>query len=289
MDFTALQVFLAVAETGSFSRAAERVFLTQPAVSKRVAALEAQFGARLFDRMGRRIQLTPAGQTLLTQARVILNDIEDAKRRIANLSGEISGRLTLGTSHHIGLHRLPAALKRFHKDYPGVQLDLRFMDSEAGCAAVERGELELATVTLPTAPRPPLTLVPIWDDPLGVVIGKRHPLAGRRRLDVATLLQYPAVLPGDGTFTRELILSALGSRRKRLDVAMSTNYLEVLKMLVAIGLGWSALPYTLIDDELKVVHIEGVKIRRVLGIVTHAGRSLSNAAQAMIETVKAGK
>ncbi len=289
MDIAALQVFLAVAETGSFSRAAERVFLTQPAVSKRVAALEAQFGARLFDRIGRRIQLTPAGQTLLTHARVILNDVEDAKRRIANLSGEISGRLSLGTSHHIGLHRLPAALKRFHRDYPGVQLDLRFMDSEAACLAVERGELELATVTLPTAPRPPLNIIPVWDDPLEVVIGKRHPLATRRRIDADALLHHQAVMPGSGTFTRELILSALGSRRDRLDVAMSTNYLEVLKMLVAIGLGWSALPHTLIDDELKVVHIEGMKIRRVLGIVTHAARSLSNAAQAMIETVKATK
>lgn len=289
MDIAALHVFLAVAETGSFTRAAERVFLSQPAVSKRIAALEAQFGTRLFDRIGRRIHLTSAGQALLTQARVILNDIEEAKRRIANLSGEVSGRLDFGTSHHIGLHRLPAALKRFHHDYPGVRLDLRFMDSEAACAAVERGELEFAAVTLPTAPRPPLNIVPIWDDPLEVVIGKRHPLSSRRRLDADTLLRYPAVLPGSGTFTRELILSALGSKRDRLDIVMSTNYLEVLKMLVTIGLGWSALPYTLIDDELKVVHIEGVKIRRVLGIVTHAARSLSNAAQAMIETVKATK
>jgi len=289
MDIVSLQVFLAVAETGSFSRAAERVFLTQPAVSKRVAALETLLGVRLFDRMGRRIQITPAGQTLLTQAQLILNDIDDAKRRIANLSGEISGRLALGTSHHIGLHRLPAALKRFHRDYPDVKLDLRFMDSEAACLAVERGELELALVTLPTKPRPLLNIISVWDDPLEVVIGKRHPLAARRRIDATLLLRYPAVLPGSGTFTRELILSALGSRRSRLDIAMSTNYLEVLKMLVAIGLGWSALPHTLIDDELKVVHIDSINIRRVLGIVTHASRSLSNAAQAMIKIVKVSK
>ncbi len=289
MDITALQVFLAVAETGSFSRAAERVFLTQPAVSKRIAALESQLGTRLFDRIGRRIQLTPAGQALLTHARVILNDIADAKRRIANLSGEIGGRLGLGTSHHIGLHRLPPALKRFHRDYPGVHLDLRFMDSEAACGAVERGELELAIVTLPTAPRAPLNLVPVWDDPLEIVVGNRHPLATQRRIDATALLRYQAVLPGGGTFTRELILSALGAHREQLDIAMSTNYLEVLKMLVAIGLGWSALPHTLIDDELKVVHIKDIKIRRALGIVTHAARSLSNAAQAMIEIVKTTK
>jgi len=289
MDITSLQVFLAVAESGSFSRAAERVFLTQPAVSKRIAALEAQLGARLFDRIGRRIHLTPAGQALLTQARLILNSIEDAKRRIANLSGEIGDRLALGTSHHIGLHRLPPALKRFHRDYPDVYLDLRFMDSEAACGAVERGELELAIVTLPPAPRAPLNVTPVWDDPLEIVVGNTHPLAKRRRLDAATLVRYPAVLPGTGTYTRELILTALGTQREHLNVSMSTNYLEVLKMLVVIGLGWSALPHTLIDDELKVVHIKEIKIRRALGIVTHAARSLSNAARAMIEIVNTPK
>lgn len=289
MDISALQAFLAIAETGSFSRAADTVFVSQPAISKRIAGLEDELGARLFDRIGRRVQLTPVGQALINPARAILNDIEDAKRRVANLSGEISGRLGLGTSHHIGLHRLPPALKRFHQDYPDVHLDLRFMDSETACRAVERGELELAIVTLPTAPLGPLNAVPIWDDPLEIVVSKLHPLAAKRRIDADTLMHYPAVLPGTGTFTRELILAAFGPRRNQLRVGMSTNYLEVLKMLVAIGLGWSALPHTLIDDEIKVVHIKEMKIRRELGIVTHSARTLSNAAQAMVRIVNATK
>lgn len=289
MDIPALQAFLAIAETGSFSRAADAIFVTQPAISKRIAGLEAELGTRLFDRIGRRVQLTPVGQALINPARAILNDINDAKRRVANLSEEISGRLGLGTSHHIGLHRLPPALKRFHQNYPGVHLDLRFMDSETACRAVEHGELELAIVTLPTASLGPLTATPVWDDPLEIVVGNMHPLAAKRRIDADTLLHYPAVLPGTGTFTRALILAALGTRREQLHVGMSTNYLEVLRMLVAIGLGWSVLPHTLIDDELKVVHINEMKIRRELGIVTHSARTLSNAAQAMIRIVNATK
>lgn len=286
MDIAALQAFLAVAETGSFSRAAERVFLSQPAISKRIAALEAGLGTRLFDRIGRRTQLTPAGAALLVRARAILRELDDVKRSIANLSGAIVGELRLATSHHIGLHRLPPALKRFHQTYPEVRLDLRFMDSEKACAAVAQGEIELAIVTLPPAPLPTLRVTKIWDDPLDVVVSPAHPLANRAELQAKALLDYPAILPGPGTYTREIILKALGPLRERIQIGMATNYLEVLKMLAAIGLGWSALPRSMIDESLKVVQIKKMILRRSLGLVTHAGRTLSNAAQAMIAVVQ---
>lgn len=286
MDIAALQAFLAVAETGSFSRAAERVFLTQPAISKRIAALETGLGTRLFDRIGRRTQLTPAGAALLVRARAILRELDDVKRSIANLSGAIVGELRLATSHHIGLHRLPPALKRFHQTYPEVRLDLRFMDSEKACAAVAQGEIELAIVTLPPAPLPALRVTKIWDDPLDIVVSPAHPLANRAELQAKALLDYPAILPGPGTYTREIILKALGPLRDRIQIGMATNYLEVLKMLAAIGLGWSALPRSMIDESLKVVQIKKMILRRSLGLVTHAGRTLSNAAQAMIAVVQ---
>ncbi|OGI46812.1 MAG: LysR family transcriptional regulator [Candidatus Muproteobacteria bacterium RBG_16_65_34] len=286
MNIAALRAFLAVAETGSFSRAAERVFLSQPAISKRIAALEAELGTRLFDRIGRRAQLTPAGAALLDRARAILRELDDVKRSIANLSGTIVGELRLATSHHIGLHRLPPALKRFHQTYPEVRLDLRFMDSEKACAAVAQGEIELAIVTLPPAPLPALRVTRIWDDPLEIVVSPAHPLANRAELQAKALLDYPAILPGPGTYTREIILKALGPLRERIQIGMATNYLEVLKMLAAIGLGWSALPRSMIDESLKVVQIKKMVIRRSLGLVTHAGRTLSNAAQAMIAVVQ---
>ncbi len=286
MDIPSLQAFLAVAETGSFSRAAERIYLTQPAVSKRIQALEAELGGRLFDRLGRRTQLTEAGRALRTRARQLLKDLEDVRRSIANLSGTVAGELRLATSHHIGLHRLPPALKAFHAAHPGVHLDLRFMDSETACEAVLQGELELAIVTLPPHPAPQLRLVKLWDDPLDFVVAPTHPLATGRPLPARVLLDHPAILPGPGTFTRELILKALGALRNRVAVGMATNYLEVLKMLASIGLGWSALPRTMIDGSLRVVHINKITLRRELGLVTHAGRTLSNAAAAMIQTVQ---
>lgn len=287
MDIAALQAFLAVAESGSFSRAAEQVFLTQPAISKRIAALESELGSRLFDRIGRGVQLSPAGEALRARARNILNELDDTRRQITNLTGNIQGRLVIGTSHHIGLHRLPNALRRFHASYPEVQLDLRFMDSEAAYRAVEQGDLEFAIATLPPRCTAPLRCERLWEDPLEIVVGLNHPLAKAGRVPVQDLTNFPAVLPGVGTYTRELILTALAPVRNRIQIAMATNYLEVLRMLAAIGLGWSALPNTLIDSELKVVQIEKIQIQRELGLITHAARTLSNAAQAMIRTVRA--
>jgi len=286
MDISALQAFIAVAESGSFSRAGERIFLTQPAISKRIAALEQDIGARLFDRVGRKIHLTPAGEALLLRTRAVLSELEDIKRDITNLSGTIAGELSVATSHHIGLHRLPGPLKRFHETYTQVRLNLHFMDSEKACNAVARGELELAVVTLPPSAEPPLRVEKIWDDPLDIVVSRSHPLAQAKRVQAAMLLDYPAILPGLGTYTREIILNSFGPLRDRIQVGMATNYLEVLKMLAAIGLGWSALPRTMIDEGLKVVQIEKREIRRELGIVTHERRTLSNAGQAMIRIIR---
>ena len=289
MDIAALKAFVAVAESGSFSRAAETVFLTQPAISKRIAALEAELGTHLFDRIGRKVQLTEAGKALLGRAHTILMEVEDARRSITNLSGVIGGTLAMAASHHIGLHRLPNALKAYNQRYPDVQLDLKFMDSEGACAAIERGDLELGVVTLPEHASADLRTIKIWDDPLEIVVGVDHPLAKEKTLKPITLLNYPAILPGPGTITRELILSALAPIRDGIDIGMATNYMEVLKMLAAIGLGWSALPHTLIDENLHILKIEGVKIERHLGIVLHRERSLSNAARAMIDIIEETK
>lgn len=287
MNVIDLRAFLAVAETASFSGAAERLFVTQPAVSKRIAALEGELGMRLFDRIGRHVSLSPAGQALLPRAHRIINEVEDAKRSLGNLTGEVAGTLRIATSHHVGLHRLPPALKRFSQQYPQARLDLRFLDSEQGCSLVAQGQVELAVVTLPPKAHPQLTTFPVWHDVLDVVVASAHPLAKRGRWAPTDLLAHPAILPGAGTYTRDLILQAFGTHRDALSVGLSTNYLEVIKMLAAIGLGWTVLPRTLIDADLKVIQIEGVRIERTLGIVSHRERTLSTAAQRMIETIKA--
>lgn len=286
MEFAALKAFVAVAETGSFSVAAERLFLSQPAVSKRIAALESELDARLFDRIGRTVTLTEGGVALLPRAQKLLMELEDSIRAISSLSGEVRGTLCFATSHHIGLHRLPPTLKRFTQMYPQVRLDIRFMDSEAACVAVEHGELELGIVTLPPEPSIKLTTEVIWEDPLGIVVSRNHPLAEQADVTLDQLAQHVAVLPATNTYTRQIAELAFSRLGLTLEVALSTNYLETIKMLVSVGVGWSLLPNTMLDKHISKLSVEELSLQRSLGIVYHRDRTLSNAARALISELR---
>jgi len=281
MDLSALQAFVAVAQNASFSHAAEQLFVSQSAISKRIAQLETDIKAQLFDRIGRKVALTEAGHALLPRAQRLLNDAKELQRVVADLQGDIAGKLTMGTSHHIGLHRLPDPLRQFTQLHPNVELDIQFMDSEEACHAVEVGELELAIVTLPPTPRERLSLTSIWHDPLVFVAAKDHALC-HQKSSLADLAEHSAVLPSTHTYTRGILESLLRNEGLALNVAMETNYLETLRMLVSTGLGWSLLPKTLIADDIQEIKIPKVQLQRELGVVTHEKRSLSNAAQAMI-------
>ncbi|TQV04021.1 LysR family transcriptional regulator, partial [Xanthomonas perforans] len=177
MDLASLNAFVAIAESGSFSAAGEALHLTQPAVSKRIALLEAQLSARLFDRLGRQVVLTEAGQALLPRAQRILAELQDTRRVLEHLGAAVGGRLSLATSHHVGLHRLPALLRGFATQHPQAALDIQFLDSELAYAAVLRGEVELAVTTLAPDTRAPLRAQPIWHDRLQFVVAPDHPLA----------------------------------------------------------------------------------------------------------------
>ena len=282
MDIAALKAFTAVADAGSFSAAAEQLFLTQPAISKRIAALESELDAKLFDRIGRTITLTEAGRALLPRAQHILVELEDSVRAISNLTGEVHGTLRFATSHHIGLHRLPPALKRFTQEYPQVRLDIRFMDSEEACTAVEHGELELGIVTLPPAPSTNLTTEVVWQDPLGIMVSSHHPLAASSDVQLSELARHPAILPAANTYTRQIAERAFEALGLKLDVALSTNYLETIKMLTSVGIGWSLLPITMLDARTRKLPVRELSLQRSLGIVYHRERTLSNAARALI-------
>ena len=301
MDTQSLQAFISVAETGSFSRAAEILHLTQPAVSKRIANLESQLDCRLFDRIGRQTHMTEAGQALMPRARKVLVELEDTRRLLNNINGAIAGSLVLGTSHHIGLHRLPPVLKAFTSSFPQVKLDMRFLDSEQAYEGIVQGELELAVVTLspkhialpqhtaPTQYSTNLTVVPIWNDRLRVVAAKDHPITQLKEIELKTLTQYDAVLPGFQTFTRGIVATAFAKQNLDLQVALSTNYMETLKMMVSIGLGWSVLPETLIDDTMQVIHLPEIDLTRPLGYLYHQERTLSNASQQLIKLLEQHK
>ncbi len=282
MDIHTLQAFLAVADSQSFSVAADKLYLTQPAVSKRIAALEADLDCRLFDRLGKRVILTEAGQTLLPKAEHIVQELAESRRLLASLSRDVSGTLQMATSHHIGLHRLPNILREYKQQYAKVELDIRFMASEAACDAVAAGELELAVVTLPDITPDKLLAKKIWDDELSIMVHKQHPLAKSKK-PAGDLSLYSAILPDPGTVTRRLIEKTLGTQKTDIQVSLETNYLETIRMLVTVGLGWSVLPLSMLTDELCCLALNNTAFNRELGIVTHKTRTLSRAAQAFKE------
>jgi DNA-binding transcriptional LysR family regulator len=282
MDLATLNAFIAIAELGSFSEAAERLFLTQPAVSKRIASLEQQLNVRLFDRLGREVSLTEAGRALLPRAYQILNVLDDTRRALTNLNGEISGRLTLATSHHIGLHRLPALLRAFTRAYPQVALDIQFLDSEVAYEEVLHGRAELAVITLAPETREPVHAVAVWDDPLDFVAAPEHPLARNGAVSLADVAHHPAVFPGGNTFTHHIVRRLFEAQGLTPNIAMSTNYLETIKMMVSIGLAWSVLPRTMLDDQVARLPLPGIQLTRQLGYISHTERTLSNAARAFM-------
>ena len=285
MDTQFLKAFVEVADSASFSRAAETLHLSQPAVSKRIAALEEQLGKPLFDRIGRGVHLTEAGQTLLPYAKRVLREIEDSRRALTRLTGKVSGRLSIGTSHHIGLHRLPPVLRAYVNQYPDVDLDIHFMDSEDACHAVEQGKLELGIVTLPPAPLPHLEQRVVWPDPMSIVVAPNHPLAQQKKISVHDLADYPALLPDEKTYTHGIVRKAFNVLGLQPHVRLATNYLETLKMLVSIGLGWSALPDSMVDETIVKLKVPEIHLARHLGLVWHERRSLSNAAEAMLTSL----
>ena len=280
MDILELQAFLAVARHSSFSKAGEQLGVTQPAVSKRVARLEANLDTKLFDRIARKISLTEAGQRLLPRAEDLLNQAKDMQRFASNLKQEVSGKLSIAISHHIALYRMPPILKQYKEVYPQVKLDIRFEDSEQAFSSVERGDIEYAVITLPSELPENLIAETIWQDSLYFACANDHPLAQHKSITLQQLADYPCVLPTPETETHQIALREFLAVGLKMDMQLSTNNLQSLRMLVVAGIGWSLLPDTMLGRDLKQLKCD-LKLHRSLGLVMHTKRSLSNAATAM--------
>jgi DNA-binding transcriptional LysR family regulator len=279
VDTQHLKAFVAIAQCGSFSSAAARLHLTQPAISKRMALLEQQVEARLFDRIGRHVHLSEAGQALLPRALTVLQEVEASYQDIAALQGRTAGRLSVAASHHIGLHYLPAHLREFTRSFPDVRLDLSFLDSEHAYEDIAQGRFDVALVTL--APEPDARFVQrqLWQDELRFVCGQRHPLAQRKSLTLRELCKHAAILPDAATYTTTLIKRLFDKQDLPLIAGMVANHLDTVKMLVSVGLGWGVLPGRLLDKQVKVLPLKHAPLLRPLGVIHHRQRNLSAAAQ----------
>jgi DNA-binding transcriptional LysR family regulator len=289
MDTQLLKAFICVAKEHSFSLAAEKLGLTQSAISKRIALLEKQISQPLFDRFGRQLELTEAGVALLPRAKSILQEIEDTQQFMEDLQGETKGVLRIGTSHHIGIHRLPSILKTFTELHPQVHLQLNFLDSEQAVQSIINGEFDLAFITLSDSllkdEIPFLQHHIFWEDPMCFVVNERHPL-NKDKIKLADLARYPAILPDTNTYTTQLIQELFNRQEQNLNISMTTNHLDAIKMMITIGLGWSVLPQTLMSKGLIELPIRKLKLNRHLGCIHHRERTLSNAARAMLKMLR---
>lgn len=286
MDTGQLTAFITVAQYHSFSKAAEQLHLTQSAVSKRVATLESDLDVALFERFGQRIQLTEAGKTLLTDAREILDKVEQMQQYSDISKVRVAGKLRVATSHHIGLYRLPQILQRFVSEYPDVQLDMKFMDSEIAYEEVSQGALDIAIATLPQTIDKSIITIPLWTDELVIMFSVQHAMNQIKTISPQTLADYPAILPDTGTFTRRIIDNVFANNHIEYQLAFSTNYLETIKVMVAAGLGWSVLPRIMKNTELAWRTLSGSQPQRQLGIIHHKNKIMTPTLQAFIDALK---
>lgn len=285
MESNSLRAFLTIVDQGSFSEAAEILHLTQPAISKRLAALEVQLDTRLIDRSHRQIRLTDAGTRLLPHARRILDEIHNARVALSPDSAQIEGELQIIASHHIGLHHLPNWLRRFSKEYPQVLINLQFMESDAAYEQMRKRNAELAFVTLSDSMAPSYRVYAQWPDPMVFVATDDHPLTCLANPTLADLANYPALLPDTSTATYRVVSRLFLEENVPLSPQMPTNYLETIKMMTSVGLGWSVLPSSMVDKSLRPLKVKHPVIR-VLGSVGMSGRQLSNAARALLDIVR---
>lgn len=283
MDIDSLNAFVNVVEAGSFSKAADAISVTQPAISKRISTLEDTLGCKLFERGQRDIRLTKEGEELLPRATSILREVQNAKQSILNISSSISGQLTVVASHHIGLHRLPFVIKPFLQSHPEVDLKLLFMESEKAFEALDHNHADIGFITVTPGALPNYVEHLIWDDPMSIVCSPDHELARSQNTSIEKLSKSNAILPSKTTLTYQIIEELFARRQLKLNATIPTNYLETIKMMVSVGLGWSVLPNTMVDEHLTVLSTPEYSPSRTLGTVTHKRKTISNAANALIE------
>lgn len=284
-EIQGLSALIKIAELGSFSAASQALHISQPAVSKRIKVLEDEIGAPLFDRIGRRMQLTEAGSALLPIAKRIMAEMDEASLVMNNLALHVTGTLNIACSHHIGIHRLPHVLRQYRQQHPDVKLALQFMSSEEAIAALKQRHIELAFITLPKQLSSELMATKLWRDELCFAASSEHPLATRKQVQLNELAYSDCILPEPNTTTFELVAQLFHDHKLPLTPTIPVNYIETIRTLVGNGLGWSVLPASMIRSPLIALPVSAAKPVRHLGYLAMRGRTMSNAAKRFIEVL----
>ncbi len=290
MEIERLHAFLAVASEKSFTRAAEKLFRTQPAISQSIRLLEEDLGEPLFLRLGRSAILTEAGKILLEHVTQAFEALEQGRRRIESLKELREGELTIGASDTTSCYILPGILKQFRDRYPNVELRILNCPSPEAARQVASRKADIGIVTLPLE-HPKLLCEPIVTREDVAICAPSHPLAKRTRISFSDLLSYPLLLLDRGSNTRNFIDSKLKETDLKPNIVMEMGSIEVIKKMVQMDFGVSIVPRISVQEEEKMKKLRTVRIFdksecRQLGFVFQAKGEQPLAARVFMKIMK---
>jgi DNA-binding transcriptional LysR family regulator len=276
MNLNHLAVFHAVAQTGSMTLGAERLDVSQPAVSKQVKELESDLRLRLFDRIGRRVRLSQAGEILADYARRLFALADEAERAMAEVRTVGRGRLAIGASTTIGSYLLPGVLAEFWRRHPGVEVLVRIENTEQVHRRLAGHELDLG-LTEGLVEQNELEANVFRQDELVLIAAPGHQLAGQPRVPLSALREEPFILREPGSGTRAVEERALARLKLPVRVVMALGSTEAIKRVVTEGVGLAIVSRLAVGAEcaagtLAVLQVPGLHIARPLHLVRLRGR-----------------
>lgn len=289
MDFHQLETFLAVIEAGSFSRAAERLHRTQPAVSLSIKRLEEEIGEPLFDRTSKGGTLTEAGKSLQFFAKRMLNLREEAVSSIQELQGLFRGRLSIGANESISQFLLPPLLLEYRKQHPNIKIEVYRNLSERIPNEVLERSLDFGFLSYePADPR--LVSRVVARDEHVLVVHPSHPLAGRQDVRLSDLGAYTFLAHNARTPSRSQVVQAFAKASVPLNISMELDSLNTILHFVSLGLGLAILPRLAITPSVEAGHlvivpVQDLKIERALRLIHRREQTLSSAAKAFLDIV----
>ncbi|NJR21702.1 MAG: LysR family transcriptional regulator [Richelia sp. CSU_2_1] len=285
-----LRILKAIASEGSFKRAADSLYVSQPAVSLQVQNLERQLDVPLFDRGGRRAQLTEAGHLLLSYGEKILSLCQETCRALEDLQNLQGGTLIVGASQTTGTYLLPRMIGTFRQKYPDVAVQLHVHSTRRTAWSVANGQIDLAIVggEIPTELVEALEITPYAEDELALILPPSHPMVEQETIEKEDLYQLQFISLDSQSTIRKVIdqvLSRNGIDTRRLKIEMELNSIEAIKNAVQSGLGAAFVSVSAIEKELQMgvlykAKMEEVVVTRILSLICNPNRYRSKAAEA---------
>jgi DNA-binding transcriptional LysR family regulator len=286
INLSLLRIFQAVAEMRSFTRAAEVVHLTQPGISKHIRQMEEYYGAPLFDRLGKKVAVTQAGEILLEATQEIMASITNAEQKIEEFKGLHGGKLVLGASFPIGIYFLPAILAAFRKQHPAVDVVLDISLGERIGAKILANKLDLGLVSHEVHD-PRLTCSEFMTDELIAITPSNHRWASKLRIKPQELLEETFIVTARGAGIRAVVEERLREKGIVLKDVLDFGNLEGVKRAVEVGLGVSIQSQSVVQREISAgslagIPVAGMDVKLAHFYVRRKDKHLSNATKAFL-------